>query len=173
MLLTNDVGILFATMQAAYGNQWPHKADAMPVWQEKLRRFTPEQVMKAANDAIDFYPDFPPSIGQLIIAINTQKPPVRTYLPAPKMALAMGMANRLLLQLLHNFHGVDRFTLDNMVKLKTALVEELDRKPDEEFLIDLENQLTALAEKHDEEEKQRECEMAQQTFRRRMGSSTV
>ncbi len=32
MLMTSDIGTLFAGMRIAYGNQWTHGTDAMPVW---------------------------------------------------------------------------------------------------------------------------------------------
>jgi len=83
MLQTNDIGVLFATLQAAYGHQWPHKADAIPVWQAKLAGFEANEVMVAAGIAIEKYPNFPPSIGQLIEIIKANKPRITTYLPAP------------------------------------------------------------------------------------------
>ncbi|MGB0867428.1 MAG: hypothetical protein ACPGSC_13030 [Granulosicoccaceae bacterium] len=83
MLQTNDIGVLFATLQAAYGHQWAHKADAIPVWQQKLSRFSADQVMRAAEQAIERHPNFPPSIGQLVEVIHSQAPRPSTYLPAP------------------------------------------------------------------------------------------
>ena len=80
------------------------------------------------------------------------------------MIQAMGMANRLMLQLIRNQFGVDKVTLLNMVKLKTLLVNELDREPDEQFLIDLEDQLTALANNHDRETKEQERIKAREVF---------
>ena len=84
MLLTNDMGILFATMQAAYGHQWAHKADAIPVWQAKLNGYTAKQVMEAASIAIERHSDFPPSVGQFLDVLKAQKKPPNNYLPAPK-----------------------------------------------------------------------------------------
>ena len=84
MLQTNDVGILFATLQAAYGHSWAHKADAIPIWQEKLRGYSFDQVMRAASKAIDNYPNFPPSVGQLLEILKADNPRrVTTYLPPP------------------------------------------------------------------------------------------
>lgn len=70
----NDIGVLFATLQAAYGYQWAHGADAIPVWQEKLRDFTPQQVMRAASQAIDRHPDYPPSLGQMLDILRSYQP---------------------------------------------------------------------------------------------------
>ena len=83
MLQTNDIGVLFATMEAAYGRQWTHGAEAIPVWQSKLAGFSPQQIMTAASEAIDRHPNFPPSIGQLIGLLRAGKPRANTYLPAP------------------------------------------------------------------------------------------
>ena len=80
MLQTNDIGVLFATLQAAYGHQWPHKADVIPVWQAKLNNYDVKEVLIAAGVAIEKYPDFPPSIGQLIEIIRSNKPRATTYL---------------------------------------------------------------------------------------------
>lgn len=83
MLQTNDIGVLFATLQAAYGHQWPHNADAIPVWQTKLAGFEANEIMTAASIAIEKHPNFPPSIGQLIDIIKANKPRITTYLPPP------------------------------------------------------------------------------------------
>ena len=81
MLQTDDIGVLFATLFAAYGNAWPHKADAIPVWQAKLNGYTKQQIMAAANRAIDEYQDFPPSIGQFLAVLRANTPRITTYLP--------------------------------------------------------------------------------------------
>jgi len=83
MLQTNDVGILFATLQAAYGHQWAHKADAIPIWQAKLEPYTPEQVMQAASRVIDECPNYPPTLGKLIEILRADRPRNTKYLPAP------------------------------------------------------------------------------------------
>jgi len=81
VLQTNDIGVLFAALQAAYGYKWAHKADAIPIWQEKLHGFTAQQVMAAANRAIDIHKDYPPSVGQLLDILKASKPRPTTYLP--------------------------------------------------------------------------------------------
>ena len=83
MLQTDDIGRLFSVMQAAYGHQWPHKADAIPVWQAKLRGFGSQSVMKAADVAIEAYPDFPPSVGQVLEILRAGRSRTTKYLPAP------------------------------------------------------------------------------------------
>ena len=83
MLQPNDIGRLFATLQAAYGHSWAHKSDAIPIWQEKLRNFDRIEIMKAANEAVEAYPDFPPSVGQFLVVLNKAKPRANTYLPPP------------------------------------------------------------------------------------------
>ena len=86
MLHSNDIGKLFAVLRAAYGHQWPHQADAVPVWYSKLKIFTADQVMSAASKAIEEHPDFPTSLGQVIEIIrsegvNSFLPCANTYLP--------------------------------------------------------------------------------------------
>ena len=86
MLLSNDIGKLFAVLRAAYGHQWPHQSDAVPVWHSKLKNFTVDQVMSGASRAIEEHPDFPPSLGQLTKIIRFESvgnflPSANTYLP--------------------------------------------------------------------------------------------
>jgi len=80
MLQTNDIGVLFATLQAAYGHQWAHKADAIPVWQAKLDGYTPPQIQAAASRAVEAHPDFPPSVGQFLEILRSNQPRATTYL---------------------------------------------------------------------------------------------
>lgn len=79
MLLTNDIGRLFAIMQASYGARWTQKPDAIPVWQEALKGYTADDVMLAARKAISTYPDFPPTVGQFVDMVDFHMP----QLPAP------------------------------------------------------------------------------------------
>lgn len=72
MLHSNDIGKLFAVLRSAYGHQWPHQSDAVPVWYAKLKMFTVVQVMSAASKAVEEHPDFPPSLGQVIKIIRTE-----------------------------------------------------------------------------------------------------
>jgi len=83
VLQTNDIGQLFATLQAAYGHQWAHKADAIPVWRAKLNNFSPRQIMAAASEAIERHPDFPPSVGQFLEVLRAGQPRPTNYLPPP------------------------------------------------------------------------------------------
>ena len=80
MLQTNDIGVLFASLQAAYGHSWAHKSDAIPIWQAKLNEFSAHQVMSAASEAIEKHPDFPPSVGQLLDILKSHKPRPTTFL---------------------------------------------------------------------------------------------
>jgi hypothetical protein len=80
MIDANDIGKLFATLQAAYGHSWAHKSDAIPVWHAKLKKFGFSEIMKAASEAIESYPDYPPSVGQLIEIIKKGKPRVSTFI---------------------------------------------------------------------------------------------
>ena len=86
LLRSNDIGKLFAVLRSAYGHQWPHQSDAMPVWYAKLKAFTADQIMSAASKAIEEHPDFPPSLGQIIKIIRSEGvsnfiPHASTYLP--------------------------------------------------------------------------------------------
>lgn len=69
-LQADDVGRLFAVMRASYGNRWPHGADDVPVWLAKLRGFSADGVMRAADRAIDFHTEFPPTIGQFAALVR-------------------------------------------------------------------------------------------------------
>jgi len=79
MLQTNDLGVLFASLQAAYGHKFAHQADAIPIWQNALRRYSAKQVMRGANTAVFEYPDFPPTLGQFVRLLDEAAP----RLPSP------------------------------------------------------------------------------------------
>jgi hypothetical protein len=76
MLQTNDIGILFSRLRAAYGYQWSQTADDIPVWQSKLKDYDAKQVEEATNRALDLHRDHPPSVGQFrnILDANKRRP---------------------------------------------------------------------------------------------------
>lgn len=74
MLQTNDVGELFAQLQAAYGHQWAHKGDAIPLWQKALHKFNRGDVLSAVAKCVEVYPDFPPSLGQFVGLVQYNEP---------------------------------------------------------------------------------------------------
>ncbi len=81
MLQTDDVGNLFACLQAAYGHTWAHKADAVPVWQAALKNFSAEQILAAANKAVEKHKDYPPTLPQFLEIVEGRKERITTYLP--------------------------------------------------------------------------------------------
>jgi hypothetical protein len=144
MLTDSDIGQLFAQMQAAYGHQWAHKSDAMPMWKRALGGFQPKDVFNAVGIAVKQYPDFPPSLGQFTAIASGPPPRPNTYLPGPNVSRAQKVANHVLLQVLIGAQGVDKFVLENLVAMKNALVEEYpDMTTDD--VADVRSQLTALA----------------------------
>ncbi len=150
MLSTNDVGVLFACMKAAYGHQWPHTAEAIPVWQNALSRFKPKRVMEAANKAVFRHKDFPPTIGQFLDIVDPPALPARpnTYLPAPNSTQAQRAAQLTMFKIVVRSGPITRFTLNLMQDLKNAIVAEHGYKPvDQDFIDDLHNQLMGLVEK--------------------------
>ena len=150
MLSTNDVGVLFACMKAAYGHQWPHTAEAIPVWQNALSRFKPKRVMEAANKAVFRHKDFPPTIGQFLDIVDPPALPARpnTYLPAPESTQAQRAAQLTMFKIVVRSGPITRFTLNLMQDLKNAIVAEHGYKPvDQDFIDDLHNQLMGLVEK--------------------------
>ncbi len=72
MARSNDIGKAFAVLRSAYGHQWPHQSDAIPVWYTKLKVFSADQIMSAVSKAIEVHPDFPPSLGQIIKIIRSE-----------------------------------------------------------------------------------------------------
>ena len=82
MLTDSDVGQLFAQMQAAYGHQWAHKSDAIPMWKRALGGFSANDVFNAVGKAVKVYPDFPPSLGQFAGMVEYSTP----ALPGPNNA---------------------------------------------------------------------------------------
>lgn len=79
MLQTNDLGALFASLQAVYGHKWAHQADAIPIWQNALRQYSVKDIVRGANAAVLEYPDFPPTLGQFRRLVNESVP----RLPCP------------------------------------------------------------------------------------------
>lgn len=173
MLQTNDIGELFAQMQAAYGHQWAHKADAIPVWQRALVSVNRQEMMSAIPLSIDTFTDFPPSIGQFKNVCESLKPRPTTFLPAPTTSAAARSANLAMLRVLMKYNGVDKAQLIRLKNLKNALVEDYgDSKPTEEWLGDVESQLSECAELQDYKAKAREREEARIAFCIRQGIPT-
>ena len=76
MLQTNDIGLLFASLQAVYGHKFAHQADAIPIWQNALRECSVRDIKRGANEAVLAYPDFPPTLGQFLRLLNESAPRV-------------------------------------------------------------------------------------------------
>lgn len=151
MLQTDDVGRFFAIMQSNYGARWPHRADAIPVWQHKLRSWTASDLMEAADEAIDAYPDWPPTIAQVAALRREQRK--TNYLPPPQAAPSAAVANRMLLQIIRNNFGVDSNTMRCLVDMKNEMVAEHNSEPTEEFLAELEAALSEVAKNHNQKTK--------------------
>ena len=128
MLQTHEMGTLFATMQASYGHRWAHKADAIPVWQRKLERFSFDRVMWAADQSPDVSPEHPPSVGQFVgICEGRHRTPAwnTPKLPPPETPDMLRHANLCLIKVLLLVGGVQRAeTLDLMIAAKNAWTED-------------------------------------------------
>ena len=84
MLMTNDIGNLFAAMRAIYGNQWKHGQEAMVIWLDALKTADPEDLAAALRQSVIDHPDYPPTLPQFLhLAMGSQKR-VSTYLPPPE-----------------------------------------------------------------------------------------
>jgi len=81
MLMTNDIGVLFASMRTVYGAQWKHGQEAMQVWLSALKHLEPEALRKAMNDALKIHIDFPPTLPQFLQIAEGPKERITTYLP--------------------------------------------------------------------------------------------
>ena len=150
MLQTNDIGVLFACLQAAYGHSWAHKADAIPVWQTALIGYDRSQFMDAAEQWIKKFPEFPPSLGQFmeICDPSSRRPSANTYLPAPETSRAMRAAQLTMLKVLIHAGHVEDFTLKLMTDLKNVLVSDHgDRPADRDYMDNMHQQLMGLVEK--------------------------
>ena len=148
MLTTDDIGVLFASMRTAYGPQWKHSQDAMPVWFNALKHRSPVDVRKAMNATLTRHIDFPPTLPQFLQIADGPKPRPSTYLPAPESTHAQRAAQLTMLKIVVNDGPIQEFTLKLMKELKDALVGERGDKPvDQEFIDDLQGQLIGLVEK--------------------------
>ena len=81
MLMTNDIGVLFASMRTAYGAQWKHGQEAIQVWYNALKEHEPEAVRIATNAILKTHVNFPPTLPQFIQAVTGPKKRISTYLP--------------------------------------------------------------------------------------------
>lgn len=170
MLQTNDIGELFAQMQAAYGHQWAHKADAIPVWQRALIGCNRDELLSAIPLAIDTFTDFPPSIGQFKTVCESLKPRATTFLPAPTTSRAARSANLAMLRVLLKVGGVNSAQLVKLKQLKNALVEDLGNDtPTNDWVDNLEKEFRECADLQDHEAKAREREEARIAFCVRQG----
>ena len=145
MIQAGDIGELFAIMRAAYGHQWPHGPDDIPVWLRKLGGFNRSQVMAAAARVPNEYQDYPPSLGQFEAMVGGPPKRANTYLPPPETDPKKRTANLVLLKCLVAAGGVDKFTLTNLVALKNALAEEWTEVT-QAAIDDMKRQLWALVQ---------------------------
>lgn len=149
MLTSDDVINLFSAMRTAYGGQWKHGNEAVSVWRNALARFDANRIQQAMNEALGIYTDHPPTLPQFI-AVCKPRPVANTYLPAPQIPRARVVGNRVLMSVLMNTKGVDKFTLTNLVALKNALADEFlaanDDQPTEAYVRDMNKQLQALVQ---------------------------
>lgn len=160
-LQTNDVGVLFATMQANYGHKWPHRSDAVPVWQAKLKHLTLPKLMIGADRAFSQFQDFPPTLGQFVSLCGDQAR-ATTYLPPPRTDAKLALANRKLMGVVMLNEGVDSQQMKNLVSLKNALMDEPEWP-------DIDDQLRVLAANCDKEKRAAEREQSREAFCVRQG----
>ena len=148
MLTTDDIGVLFASMRTAYGPQWKHSKDAMPVWFNALKHCTPENVRQAMNTTLTRHIDYPPTLPQFLQIAEGPKPRRGTYLPAPEASGAQRTGQLTMLKIVAKHGPIKEFTLKIMKELKNALVSENGDKPiDQDFIDDMNKQLMGLVEK--------------------------
>lgn len=90
--------------------------------------------------------------------------------PTPELRHVEQWANRTLLQVVKTVGGVDQKMMKNLVDLKNALVEDHgEDRATEEFLENLDEELSAMAQRYDREAKRQETAIAQERFRVRCG----
>jgi hypothetical protein len=170
MLQTDDIGEIFAQLQAAYGRQWTQGADAIPVWQRALKGISRSEILAAVPRCVSDYPDYPPSLGQFKAVCLANRPRATKYLPAPKESQARRLANLAMFRVLINNSGVDNIQLTKLKQLNHALVEEIgDDLVTQEWADDIEKQMGALADAHDKDLKASQMERAREAFRVRHG----
>ena len=146
MITDSDIGQLFSIMRAAYGNTWPHQADAIPVWFTRFGGFNRDELFRAADAAIQKYPDFPPTLGQFDFIISGPPQRASTYLPAPQMSRQRKMVNKILMNVLMEVGGVDKRQLDQLVRFKNTMISEIEgNHPSLEWTHDCHRQLTEMA----------------------------
>ena len=144
MLTKEDIGHLFSVMRASYGNQWPHKSDAVEVWLRMLGGYHKTDLDNAIRMAIQNHPNFPPSLGQFEALVSGPKPQRTTYLPPPDSPRNRKIANKTMLNVMMQTNGVESFTLKNMVLLKNALYKEWGEKVSKKDVKDLHDELMGL-----------------------------
>lgn len=81
MLMTNDIGVLFASMRTAYGAQWKHGAEAVEVWRNALKGYEPEAIRKAMTKVLDMHVEYPPTLPQFLQIMRGRTKRITTYLP--------------------------------------------------------------------------------------------
>lgn len=82
MLMTNDIGVLFASMRTVYGAQWKHGAEAVEVWWNALKEYDSEAIRKATTKVLDMYVDYPPTLPQFLQIVRGPRKRITTYLPS-------------------------------------------------------------------------------------------
>ena len=83
MLITDDIGNLFAAMRAIYGNQWKHGQEAMTIWFRALEGVEPDSLASALRQTVVDHPDYPPTLPQFLYLAKGPQKRISTCLPAP------------------------------------------------------------------------------------------
>lgn len=152
-LQTNDVGLLFAAFEKAYGHQWKQDKDALPLWQGAMKAFTPRDLVLATKKAIEVHADYPPTLGQFINVLKSNRPmSQQPRIEGPKISDTMALANRVMLKVIVNSGGgVRKITLRAMITLKNSLAHDFEGMDDETFPAKLDKELTELMEGYEQE----------------------
>ena len=145
-LMTNDIAVLFQTFEKAYGNQWKYRADAIPVWREKMKNYTAENLTIAAEKAINIHKNYPPTLGQFMDCLRSghSQYKQRPELEGPQLSPTARLANRVMIIAVMASGGVKPLTLRAMISLKNALTEDYEGKNDPDFTVELLRQLTEI-----------------------------
>jgi hypothetical protein len=145
-LMTNDVSVLFETFEKVYGNQWKQRADAVPVWREKMKSYTAEDLTVAVEKAIDIHKNHPPTLGQFMDCLRSGRGQYnpRPQIEGPQLSPVAKLANKVMIIAVMASGGVKPLTLRAMISLKNALTEDYEGKNDPDFPKELLRQLTEI-----------------------------
>ncbi len=144
-------------MTTIYGHMWSHGTNEIETWRKAMMKFdiTAQDMKIAANSCLEDYPDRPPTMGQVIGLVRSERPQLGSRrLGVDPFCLVKAQANRVMFaELLEWSAGLKPETLKALLRARDASVQECkaENKQEEKFAVELGTLLRGLIAGHEGE----------------------